>query len=121
MNDFRTLLNDFFNKYLTVQRGMSDNTIKTYRDCIVELFEYMKQIKHKSPDRISMSDFSYDLINSFLDYLEETKNISVSTRNNRRAAIKSFFRYISYHEPKYLDQCSSILEIKQKKSESRST
>ena len=119
MNDFRTLLNDFFNKYLTVQRGMSDNTIKTYRDCFVELFEYMKQIKHKSPDRISMSDFSYDLINSFLDYLEETKNISVSTRNNRLAAIKSFFRYISYHEPKYLDQCSSILEIKQKKSESR--
>lgn len=119
MNDFRSLINDFFNKYLSIQRGMSDNTIRTYRDCFVELFEYMKQMQRKSPDRIAMEDFDYNRINSFLDYLEETKNISVSTRNNRLAAIKSFFRYVSYHEPKYLDRCSSILAIKQKKTESK--
>lgn len=92
MNEFRKLLNDFFNKYLSIQRGMSENTIRTYRDCFVELFEFMKRVKHKNPDRITMNDFNYDVINSFLDDLEVNKGISVSTRNNRLAAVKSFFK-----------------------------
>ena len=47
-----------------------------------------------------------------------SQNVSVSTRNNRLAAIKSLFKYVSYHRPEYMNICTSILEIHKKKTES---
>lgn len=119
MINFQTLLTDFFNKYLNIQRGVSINTIKTYRDTFVELLDYLKVNNKKNPDKVKIEDLNYNTINSFLDYLEETKGISASTRNNRLAAIKSFFKYISYSEPQYLSQCTNILSIHQKKFEQK--
>lgn len=100
------------------QKNSSDNTLKTYRDAYVELLEYMN-INGIPSHKIKLDDFNYDLINNFLDWLEETKKVSVSTRNNRLAAIKSFFKYVSYHCPEYLNICSSILEIHKKKTISK--
>ena len=37
MNDFSKLLSDYFLKYLLNQKGVSENTIKTYRDAFVLL------------------------------------------------------------------------------------
>lgn len=119
MTDFTLLLNGFFTKYLTVERGMSENTIKTYRDCIVQILEYLREIKNIRADKVKLSDLDRDTVNDFLNWLENQKQVETSTRNNRLAAIKSFFKYISYHEPKHLKQCSMILEIKQKKFESK--
>lgn len=119
MSDFERMIDNFFNKYLIVQRGLSEHTRKTYRDCFVELFEYIKSSKKINPDKIEIDNLDLNTINAFLDYLEETKNVSASTRNNRLAAIKSFFKYVMYHKPKYLSLCSLILSIKQKKTESK--
>lgn len=119
MTDFTKLLNDFFTKHMTVERGLSENTIKNYRDCFVELLEYLKEIKQIKSDKVKIIDLDLNTVNDFLNWLEDNKEVSVSTRNNRLAAIKSFFRYVSYHEPKHLEQCSMILEIKQKKCETK--
>lgn len=119
MNDFPKLLSDYFLKYLLNQKGVSENTIKTYRDAFVLLLEYMASNKSIKAYNIKINDFSYETINEFLDWLEEIKGVSVSTRNNRLAAIKSFFRYVSYVDPEYLEICSSILSIQKKKCTSK--
>lgn len=119
MTDFARLMNDYFVKYLTEQKGSGSNTLKTYRDTFVQLLEFMNEKKHIRADKIEVDSFSYDIINEFLDYLEKEKSVSTSTRNNRLAAIKSFFKYTSYHEPKYLNISTSIREISKKKTESR--
>ena len=119
MTDFSRLMNDYFTKYLSNQKNCSNNTMKTYRDCYVLLIEYMDNVKHISPYRLEVTNFNYDVISKFLDYLEIEKNVSISTRNNRLAALKSFFKYVSYREPKYLEICSSISEISKKKSISK--
>ena len=118
MNDFSKLISDFFIRYLSNQKNASENTIKTYRDAFVLLLEFMK-IKNIESNKLKISDFNYDLINEYLDWLESDKKVSVSTRNNRLAAIKSFFRYVSYHRPEYMTICTSILEIHKKKSKSK--
>lgn len=41
--------------------------------------------------------------------------MATTTRNQRLAAIHSFFKYIQYRELQYYDLCSSILQIKFKK------
>ena len=93
--------------------------MKTYRDTFVQLLEFMDEKKHIRADCIEVDSFSYDIINEFLEYLEKEKRVSISTRNNRLAAIRSFFKYTGYHEPKYLNISTSIREISKKKTEGR--
>lgn len=117
MNNFPTLLESFFQKYLPVERGCSCNTSKNYRDAFVYLLEYLKATSNLSANHVTMERLDLKTIVSFLDWLEEEKHVSVSTRNNRLAALKSFFKYVSFREPMYLNQCSSVLAIKAKKTE----
>lgn len=119
MTDFAKLINDYFVKYLTEQKGSGRNTLKTYRDAFVQLLEFMHEKKKICADKIEVSSFNYNIINEFLDYLEKEKGVSVSTRNNRLAAIKSFFKYAGYHEPKYLNVASDIRQISKKRTESK--
>lgn len=119
MTEFAKLLNDFFNKHLGMQRGVSSNTITAYRDCFVQLLQYLKEERHLRPDRLKMEDIDANTILLFLDWLEEVRQVSVTTRNSRLAAIKSFYRYVSFNEPRYLDRCSAILGIPQKKAETK--
>ena len=117
MNEFSKLVSDFFIRYLTNQKNASENTIKTYRDAVVQLLEFMNS-KGIKANKIKITDFSYDIICEYLEWLESNKNVSVSTRNNRLAAIKSLFKYVSYHRPEYMNICTPILEIHKKKTES---
>ena len=116
MNSFPKLISSFFNDYLIRQKGYSPNTLKTYRDSFVLLIEFMDAVKHKKPESLAVEDLDYKTINSFLDWLENEKNVTVSTRNNRLAAIKSFFKYVGFHDPQYLDISSSVREIGKKKT-----
>ena len=116
MTDFAILLETFFYKYLSVERGCSTNTVANYKDTFVSLFSFLSEERKLSPSKVKMEVFDSDLINSFLNWLEAEKRIAVSTRNNRLAGIKSFFRYVSLHEPAYLNRCNSILAIKAKTS-----
>lgn len=115
MTDFARLMSDYFVKYLAGQKGSGSNTMKTYRDTFVQLLEFMDEKKHIRADCIEVDSFSYDIINEFLEYLEKEKRVSISTRNNRLAAIRSFFKYTGYHEPKYLNISTSIREYPRRK------
>ena len=117
MNDFPRLLEDFFVKYLPVERGCTTNTIQNYRDTFVCFLEYMKSECGVTAERVKMEHFEFDSVSSFLNWLENAKGISTSTRNNRLAAIKSFLKYVGYREPKYLSLSTTILEMKSKKTE----
>lgn len=90
MNDFAVILEDYFVKYLSVERGCSINTRKTYRDTFAEVLDYLNAIHHIPANRVTMDTFDFNIVNGFLDWLEETKCVSVSTRNNRLAGLKSF-------------------------------
>lgn len=113
------MVQDFFTKYLNSERGISENTMKNYRDTFLQLFEYTQTEKQTKINKIKIEDIDNLLIIDFLDWLESKKNISISTRNNRLAGIKSFFRYIANHYPMYLNQSTLILEIKNKKNISK--
>lgn len=83
---------------------------------LIELVALNRSIKAY---RIKINDFSYEMISEFLNWVEEVKGVSTSTRNNRLVAIKSIFGYISYVEPEYLEICTSVLNIQKKKCNTR--
>lgn len=58
-----------------------------------------------------MNTLSSKLITNFLEWLEEERKCSISTRNQRLAAIHSFFRYVQSEEPSGLFNFQRIIAI----------
>ena len=118
--DFSYFLSNFLIKFLPCERGLSNNTISSYRDTFVLLLKYYKEINSIKPEYIDLSTLNKEQILSFLNWLENDRGVSTRTRNQRLAAIHSFFRYIQEVEPSLLHECQKILTISFKKALHRS-
>lgn len=114
-NDFPKYLTDFLSKHLPGERGMSYNTISSYKATFILLISFMKEQKGISAEKLSFRHLTKSCIEQFLDYLERDRKCSASTRNVRLAAIHSFFKYVQYIIPDNLDECRKVLAIKAKK------
>ena len=89
--DFCFYLTRFLTTYLPSQRGIKANTQLSYRDTFSLLLIYCKEQESKQPDKVKLQLLDRELINRFLNWLEETRNCKPATRNQRLAAIHSFF------------------------------
>ena len=108
------LITRFFRIYLPGECGYADSTIESYQDTFKQLLLYCRDTIGKAPDKLIIPDISKEVILGFLNKLEKDGK-SVSTRNQRLAAIKCFFKYIGYSFPIYLEDSSTINGIKIKK------
>jgi len=102
-------------KYMVNEYGASQNTIKSYRDTFVQFISYMDNAKGIKVQRLTLASITKEFVISFLDWIQAERKCSVSTRNNRLAAIHSFFKYVQYHCPDNLFEYQRILSIKIKK------
>ena len=63
------------------------------------------------PTRVTVEQLTETVVRGFLIYLKEEQGNSVSTRNQRLAAIHSLFRFIARHVPELIDQAARIQAI----------
>ena len=116
---FAKALSRYFFEYLPVERGLSEETIQSYRDAMSLLLDFCEQKRQLRRDQLEIRDLTRELIESFLRWLEQEKGNSVSTRNQRRAAINAFFKFLQYEDPGCLLLCQQVREIPPKKCEQR--
>ena len=90
---FFKLIRDFLMVYLPDQKGVSPNTIKSYRESLNLLVGYSCGKHWISLGKLSFDYLSREDIERFLDYLEKERHCSVSTRNHRLACLRSFVKY----------------------------
>lgn len=114
--DFAKYLTEFLSIYLPTQRNVSKNTIYSYRDTFKLLINYCQEMKNIPVERITLNALSSILITGFLEWLETNRKCSISTRNQRLAAIHSFFRYIQAEEPAGIFNFQKIAAIPIKKA-----
>lgn len=112
--DFSYYLTRYFQVYLPGDRGLSPYTIASYRDAFKQLLSYMKEIQNVPPQKVTLELFTGHMVRQFLGYLEKQRK-SISTRNQRLAAIKAFTNYLAYEDPGHLFQYQQILKIHAKK------
>ena len=115
-NTFSYHLTKYFADYLPNQIAASDNTIHSYRDTFVQLLDFMHTTYAVSPERLAYSDFTSERIEAFLKHLEDDRQVGITTRNQRLAAIHAFFRYIQYRDPAGFEQCAQVLSVPYKKA-----
>jgi len=114
-NDFPRILSGFLLNELPVVRNQSGNTITSYRDTFIRLLDYMQNVAHINAGRVRVDDLTAERITEFLNWLEKERGNSISTRNQRLAAIHSLFQHIQAQAPEHMFQCQQILAIPFKK------
>lgn len=116
---FAKALSRYFFEYLPTERGLSEETIKSYRDAMSLFLDFCEKERQIRRDRLEVSDLTRELIESFLRWLEQERGSSVPTRNQRRAAVNAFFKFLQYEDPGCVLLCQQIREIPPKKCEQR--
>lgn len=114
--NFAMYLTKFITNYLTFQKNFSQNTITSYKDTFKLLLIYCRDIENINPEKIDLDHLTKDLIIRFLNWIEVERGCSISTRNQRLAALKSFFKYVQIEEPAGIFNYQKILSITNKKS-----
>ena len=114
---FLDLLEIFLTEHMPFTAGLSENTIRLYKFTFRLLLDFFYTKKGVNAEKLTFAMLDYDAIVAFLDWLENERECSVSTRNVRLAALSSF---ASYAQNRNLDAasvfCSSIRKIPPKKT-----
>ena len=111
------VLQAFFTDYLISQRSASEHTIASYRDAFRILLQYAQTQLKKAPSTLTLDDLNASFIRGFLKHLEKTRGVSVRSRNQRLAAIRSCFRYSALQSPDKGDLIQQVLAIPNKRHE----
>lgn len=113
--DFAVLLHRFLTAHLAGRRGCSPHTIASYRDTFKLLIAWFRDNRSVAPEKLTLDYFDADAVTGFLDWLETERHNSISTRNQRLAAVSSFFRWLQSEEPTRMACCQTILAVPAKR------
>lgn len=116
VTDFAEYLESFFTDYLGAEQGASKHTVRSYRDTFILLIDYMIDVQGIPVDKLLMANLNRDVILSYLNWLQDNRKNSSSTRNQRYAAIRSFFEFLERKDPTRLATWQSVRSIKSKKT-----
>jgi site-specific recombinase XerD len=109
----------YLNDYLVGQRAASQHTRDTYAYAFKLLFEFASKRLEVRPSDLYLEQIDAPLVVAFLEHLETARGNTPSTRNNRLAAIKAFFRFLEHRLPSAMEQIRRVLAIPTKKTDTR--
>lgn len=115
--DFATFLQRYLTSHLAGLRGASPNTIASYRDTFKLLICYLRDQRAIPPEKLTVDRIDVEAVVEFLNWLEDTRHNTASTRNQRLAAIHAFYAWMQTQDPAQMARCQNILAIPVKKQE----
>jgi site-specific recombinase XerD len=117
---FLPVLSEFFSEYLPKTKGLSVNTIRSYKQAFRLLLEYVHAKLKLPPEKIEFRHFEKGDIESWLNWLCSKRGCSIKTRNNRLSALVTFARFALHKNFNgALALCSEIEYLPKKKCSAR--
>jgi len=114
-SEIAPLLEAFFVQRLMAQRQVSPHTLASYRDTFRLLLKFAEAQLHRRASELALVDLPAPFIAKFLDHLESTRSNAARSRNQRFAAIRSFFRYAAVEAPQHSALIQRVLAIPSKR------
>src|ERR1700677_4368035 len=118
-NTLARVVQSFLRDYLPELRGVSSNTVLSYRDTLVLLLRFVSKSQNKDVVSLELENITPEAVLDFLNYLEQERHNKVSSRNVRLAAIHAFFRYVAVHAPEHIELAQRILGVPFKRTGTR--
>jgi len=115
--DFALALRRFLTSHLAGLRGASPATIASYRDTFKLLIAWFRDERAIPPARLALDHIDAAAVTAFLAHLQEHRHNSVSTRNQRLAAVSSFATWMQSEDPARMACWQEILAIPAKKQD----
>ena len=117
-DNFFMIIRNYLTVYLPVQRCFSAHTIKSYKDTLNLLLDYLQKKQGLKLNQITFEIFNAALVRAFIEWLRSERSCGVSSQNQRLAALKSFFKYAGIMEPSCLSIQIEVAQIPMKKTSS---
>ena len=106
----------FLLEHVVAELNLSRNTQASYRDALALLLPFAAKQRGQAVDQLEVEGLPPEVIRLFLAHLEDERHCSVSTRNQRLAAIHSFARFVGTRSPEHLAWCAQLTAIPFKKA-----
>jgi integrase/recombinase XerD len=110
-----TCLHQFFSNYLPHIKGVSQHTIRAYRDAFTLFIPFAANRLKIKTGSLMLDHLTPAMVLAFLVDLEQKRQNAPVTRNHRLAAIKSLAKMIRFMHPEKRDVAEKILAIPQKR------
>ncbi len=106
----------FLLEHLVEERNLARNTQRSYRDTLVLLLPFAAAKLNKPLDQLIPTDLSAEVVRFFLTHLEESRQCSIATRNQRLAALHALAHFVGERSPELIVWCGQIRTIPFKKT-----
>lgn len=116
MNALATSLQTYFTTFAHNQRGLSPNTIASYRDTWRMLLKHLTVTLEVSPNAIDFDAVTVTNVTGFLDHLEQERGNSAKTRNVRLTAIRAVLNRALPDHPEHAATITQVLAIPPKRT-----
>lgn len=106
-----SLVSRFLLDYLPQQKGLRASTICSYRDTLkLFLAEVAADTKH-GVSTLKLEQLTFECVLDFLRNIEHVRHNGISTRNQRLAALHTFFEYLGRQLPDMLHVSERVAAI----------
>ncbi len=112
-----TVLESYFNDYLKLKKGLRPNSISSYADAMRLLLQFASEAGNMKITNLGLDDIGPDLVSRFLSSLEQKRNNAAQSRNQRLAALRTFFEYVGQRFPERLGQAQKVAAIPRKRAQ----
>lgn len=112
-----SILTSFFNDHLKLQRGLRPKSITSYADAMRLLLQFAATTGNKRITQLCLDDLDAGIVSQFLNSLEEHRGNAVQSRNQRLAALRTFFEYVGQRFPERLGQAQKVTTIPRKRTQ----
>lgn len=108
-------LHAFFEDHLKTQKGLRPASVRSYRDALKLFLVHVAHACHKPITRLALANLDADRVLSFLREIESARGNSAQTRNQRLAALHTFYRFLASRDPQLLWQAQRVAAIPTKR------
>ena len=113
---FGSIVYSFFLDYLPQQKGLRPSSIRSYRDTMRLFLMFASAQTKRGVSQLRCEDLGFERVLGFLLELEQTRRNGISTRNQRLAALHTFYEYVGRRVPEMLHVCGQVAAIPLKRS-----
>ncbi len=121
MNSIGSVLCTFFEDHLKIQKGLRTTSIKSYRDTLKLFLVLVAKTKHRHLTKLALTDLTADQVLAFLHTIETERNNQIRTRNQRLAALRTFYRFLAIRYPEMLAEAQRVEAIPTKRTTASET
>ena len=117
MTTVGSLVYQFFEHHLKAEKGLSQASIRSYRDGIRLFLLFLAKTTHRPISKLALSDLGAHNVRDFLAHLEAERGNGVRSRNHRLAMLHTFFVYVGAQTPELLREAEQVAAIPTKRTQ----